>query len=84
MKKVYEIDTWRTNEQANKLNAIAKEAAKKYNGKKFMVSIGEWGVTTYLVFSESKEEAKTLAIAEHGKTTEKIKVRDVTNCKKYQ
>lgn len=49
-----------------------------------MVTFGEWGTTTYLVFTESKEEAKAIAIAEYGKEEKKIKVRNVTNCKKYQ
>ena len=86
MKRVYELDTWRGNEELNKK---AIEAAKKYSGRKFTVSIGEWGVKTFLVFAESKEEAKKLAIAEYDGTAkgwhdERIKVREVTNCKKYQ
>lgn len=84
MKNVYEIDTWRGNEE---LNRVAIEAARNYKGKKFTVAIGEWGTKTYLVFAESKEEAKKLAIAEYdGKANneKKIKVREVTNCKKYQ
>lgn len=84
MKKVYEIDTWRGN---GELNRRAIEAAKNYKGKKFTVAIGEWGTKTYLVFAESKEEAKRVALTEYdGKAMndKKIMVREVTNCKKYQ
>jgi len=56
---------------------------KKHEGKKFTVSIGDWGVKTYLVFAESKDEAKDIAIAETNREG-KTKVREVTNCKKYQ
>lgn len=76
MKRIYEIDTWRGRDD---LNRAAIKAAKAYSGKKFTVSVGEWGVTTYLVFADSKEEAAAM-INSDGKPT---KVRDVTNCKKY-
>lgn len=75
MKRVYEMDTWRGRED---LNRKAIKAAKAYTGKKFTVSIGEWGVTTYLVFADSKEEAASMVEGEGKK-----KVREVTNCKKY-
>lgn len=80
MKRVYEIDTWRVDEKAKALNNIAIAAARQYNGRKWIVSDGEWGVKTYMVLAESKEEAKSLAPTE----TDKIKVREVTNCKKYK
>lgn len=79
MKRVYKMDTWRG---LDELNRVAIEAAKEYTGRKFTVSIGEWGVETYLVFADSKEEAKAAAIAENG-GGDKIKVREVTNAKKY-
>lgn len=75
MKRIYEMDTWRGRDD---LNRAAIKAAKEYNGKKFTVSIGEWGVTTYLVFADSKEEAANMVEGEGKK-----KVREVTNCKKY-
>lgn len=81
MQKVYEMDTWRGRED---LNRIAIEAAKAHTGRKYTVAIGEWGVSTYLVFADTKEEAKALAIAVHDGATEKVKVREVTTCKKYQ
>ena len=85
MKKVYEIDTWRGNKE---LNGIAISAAKQYAGRKFTVAIGEWGVTTYLVFAESKEEAKRMALEVYNGQSaefhdEKVKVREVTTFKKY-
>ena len=85
MKNVYEIDTWRGNKEMNK---IAIAAAKQHKGRKFTVAIGEWGATTFLVFAENKEEAKAIALEVYkgqsaGFHDEKIKVREVTNCKKY-
>ena len=83
MTRVYEIDTWRGRDD---LNRIAIAEAKKYSGKKYTVAIGEWGTKTYLVLAESKEEARKLALAEYDGTAHadnKIKVREVTNCKKY-
>lgn len=86
--KVYEIDTWRGRDELNKK---AIEAAKSYKGKKYTVTIGEWGVKTYLIFADSKEEAKDLALRENaGKPVtacnnpNKMQIREVTNCKKYK
>ena len=92
MKKVYELNTWSVSKEAEKLNSVAVAAAKQYSGKKFTVSIGEWTIKTYLVFAESKEEAKSFAFNEFNNNwnsddriqNDKIKVREVTNCKKYQ
>lgn len=83
MKKVYEISTWRTDSEAAEMNRAAIEAAKQYEGKKFTVAIGEWGTKTYLVFADSKEEAKALALNEYKGGANKVKARDVTNSKKY-
>lgn len=79
MQRVYEMDTWAYDEAKNEK---AIKAAKEYTGKKFVVSIGVWGVKTYLVFADTKEEAKSLALAENG-GGEKVQARDVTNAKKY-
>ena len=86
MQRVFEIDTWRGNKE---LNGTAIAAAKAYDGRKFTVAIGEWGVKTYLTFADSKEEAKALALAAYDGGAanwhdEKIQCREVTNCKKYQ
>lgn len=72
------MDTWRGTEKAIAMNKKAIAAAKAYHGRKFLVSVGEWGTETFLVFAESKEEA---AGAFEGQ--EKKKVREVTTCKKY-
>lgn len=85
MKLVYKMDTW---SGRNDLNQVAIEAAKQYSGRKFSVAIGEWGTTTYLVFADSKDDAREKALAEYdgsakGCHDERVKVREVTNCKKY-
>ena len=54
MKKVYEIDTWRGNDE---LNRRAIEAAKNYKGKKFTVAIGEWGTKTFPDFLSVKQKS---------------------------
>ena len=85
MASIYEMDTWYGRKE---LNEIALAAAKKYAGRKFTVAIGQWGVTTYLVFTDTKEEAKRLAIekfeAETKTKAEHVAARDVTSAKKYQ
>ena len=91
MKKVYEINTWSCSKEAERLNEVAIMAAKQYKGKKFTVAIGEWIIKTYLVFAENKEDARAFALNEFNNSelpiniqSNKIKVREVTNCKKYQ
>lgn len=84
MTNIYEVDTWRGNDELNK---VAIEAAKKYDGRKFTVAIGEWGTKTFLVFADSKDEARERALASYNggaNNAAKVKVREVTNCKKYQ
>ena len=87
MKAIYKMSTWSNSPEASAMNDAATKAAKAHVGKKFIVSIGEWGVTTYMVFAETKEEAKALAATEfekNGSKADKVKARDVTNAKKYQ
>lgn len=89
MKRVYEFSTWRTEGAYKALNHEAIEAGKKYAGKKFTVAVGQWGTISYLVFADTKEEAKTIALTEYHETgrraenDSKVTVRDVTNSKKY-
>ena len=89
MENIFEMFTWSNSPQAQKANKIAIEEGKKHNGNKFTVAVGEWGVRTYLVLTETKEQAKEIAIEYHKikyptNDTNKIKVRDVTSAKKYQ
>lgn len=79
MAKVYEFTTWRGGEEWEEKNRIAIAAAKKHEGRKFVVAVGEWGVRSFLVLADSKEEARA-AVDANGT----VKVRDVTGCKKYQ
>lgn len=89
---VYEIYTWRNDAKSKAANSIAVEAAKKHKGRKFTVAVGEWGTRTFLVFADSKDEAKSIALNMFDTSPgrcgsidrNKIKVREVTNCKKYQ
>lgn len=87
--KVFEFTTWQYGEEWKEAEQKAITAAKNHNGEKFTVAIGEWGSRTFLVLADSKEEAKALAIEYYNATSanalgdNKIKVRNVTNCKKY-
>lgn len=83
MKQVYEFSTWKDGEEWKEAERIAINAAKNHLGNKFVVAVGEWGVRTFLVLAENKETAKELLIATIG-NADKIKVRNVTNCKKYK
>ena len=80
--RVYEFSTWKTDDQSKRMEQIALTAAKNYNGQKFIVSIGEWGVRSFLVFAENKDEAKQIAI-EYSGINDRVRVRDVTNSKKW-
>lgn len=86
MTSIYEMDTWRGRDD---LNQRAIKAAKNYSGRKYTVSIGQWGTVTFLVFADSKEQAKKLALTEYSNGSynadnpEKVMTRDVTNSKKY-
>ena len=82
-KRVYEFSTWIPTDEWKEAERIAIEAGKNHSGNKFTVAVGEWGVRTFLVLADTKEEAKKLVLEVIGDTNEKIKVRDVTNCKKY-
>ena len=89
MIRVFEFSTWKNSESA-KAAAVAIANAKQDKGKKFTVAIGEWGVRTFLVLGATcKEEARAAAVEEFNKTPsdgwheERVKVRDVTNAKKY-
>lgn len=82
--RVYEFSTWNTNKEWKEAEAIAIEAGKNHSGNKFTVAVGEWGVRTFLVLADTKEEAKKLVLEVIGNVDDKIKVRDVTNCKKYK
>lgn len=81
--RVHEFTTWQIGKEWDAINQRAIESAKAYSGKKFTVSIGEWGTTSYLVFADTKEEAKAMALAECKSESKSIKVRDVTNTKKW-
>ena len=83
MKQVYEFSTWKDGEEWKEAERIAINAAKNHLGNKFVVAVGEWGVRTFLVLAANKETAKELLIATIG-NADKIKVRNVTNCKKYK
>ena len=90
MIRVYEFSTWKNSEREKAAAAVAIAAEKQDKGKKFTVAIGEWGVQTFLVLGASdKEEARAAAVEEFKKTPsdgwheERIKVRDVTDAKKY-
>ena len=88
MQTIFEQDTYGWHSNYREMNAISIQAAKQYHGKKFSVAIGEWGVRTFLVFSDSKESAKSDAIKElkqlyPTEDVENVKVRDVTSAKKY-
>lgn len=91
MAQVYEVYTWQNYSFSKERNEIATEAARNYDGRKYTVSIGEWGVRSFLVFADSKEQAKEEALKAFHESksgwyedTSKIKVREVTNCKKYK
>ena len=88
--KVFEFTTWQYGKEWEEAERKAITAAKNHNGEKFTVAIGEWGGRTFLVLADNKDEAKTLAInyynatgGNNGAHPEKVKVRNVTNCKKY-
>ena len=90
MIRVYEFSTWKNSEKEKAAAAVAIAAAKQDKGKKFTVAIGEWGVRAFLVLGASdKEEARAAAVEEFKKAPsdgwheERIKVRDVTDAKKY-
>lgn len=89
MTRVHEYTTWMDSEEWKAKNAAAVAAGKAYKGTKFSVGIGAWGTRTFLVFAETKEEAKALALeafqasGHQGYDTSKIICRNVTNCKKY-
>lgn len=85
---VFEMDTWSTSPRAKAMNSRAIDAAKKHPGNKYVVSVGEWGVRTYLVLAATKEQAKADAIRTHKELypdtdTSRTQTRDVTNSKKY-
>lgn len=89
MKRVYEFSTWLSSPEWKEAERKAIEAAKQHDGEKFTVAIGEWGVRTFLVLTDTKEEAKELAV-DYFKSTngnpealKKIRVKNVTNAKKY-
>jgi hypothetical protein len=87
--KVFEFTTWQYGKEWEEAEQKAITAAKNHKGEKFTVVIGEWGGRTFLVLADSKEEAKALAIEYYNATNkkeepaDKVKVRNVTNCKKY-
>lgn len=89
MKKVYEFTTWKTGEDWEKMNREAVAAGKAYKGTKFTVGIGNWGTRSFLVFAETKEEAKEMALNAFYESgyqnydAKKICCRNVTNSKKY-
>lgn len=89
MTRVYEYTTWMDSEEWKAKNTAALAAGKAYKGTKFSVGIGTWGTRTFLVFAETKEEAKALALeafrasGHQNYDTSKINCRNVTNCKKY-
>ena len=89
MTRVYEYTTWMNSEDWKAKNAAAIAAGKAYKGTKFSVGIGTWGTRTFLVFAETKEEAKALALeafrasSQKNYDTSKINCRNVMNCKKY-
>lgn len=88
--KVFEFTTWQYGKEWEEAERKAIAAAKNHKGEKFTVAIGEWGSRTFLVLADSKEEAKALAIEYYNATNkteepaDKVKVRNVTNCKKYK
>lgn len=84
MKRVYEFSTWKASEEWKEAERIAIETAKNHNGNKFIVTVGEWGTRSFMVLTDTKESAKKLVIDLIENTSEKLKVRDVTNCKKYK
>lgn len=88
--RVYEFTTWLDGDEWKEANNTAVAAGKAFAGNKFVVAIGEWGVRTFLVLgANDKNEARSAAIekfaenASSGCHEERIKVRDVTNAKKY-
>ena len=90
MIRVYEFSTWKNSEEARLANNAAVSAAKEFFGKKYTVAIGEWGTRTFLVLgANDKNEARSAALEKFrenpsgGWHEERIKVRDVTNAKKY-
>ncbi|MDD2429983.1 MAG: hypothetical protein PHQ85_10465 [Eubacteriales bacterium] len=85
MLQVHELSTsLRTNEWVQQ-NASAIAAGKAFSGKKWTVSIGEWGTRTFLVLgAENKEEAKSSAMRAAGGAKLRAAVRNVSTYKKYQ
>ena len=85
--KVYEFSTWKTGEDWTKQNKKVLEVGKRWIGEKWAVSIGEWGVRSFLVLdAKTKEEARGAAIEEYiksGKQANQVKVRNVTMSAKY-
>ena len=80
--RVYEFSTWKNSPEWKEAEQRAITVAKNHEGKKFVVAVGDWGVRSFLVLAETKEEAKKLATEFCG-SSDKVKVRDVTTAKKY-
>lgn len=83
MSGIYEFSTWNSSPDWKAKEQAAITAAKSYQGLKWVVAQGEWGVRTFLVFAESKEEAREMVQRLTGDNSTKTKVKNVTSCKKY-
>ena len=83
MKEIFEFSTWQTSPEWKAKEEAAIKAAKEHKGAKWIVAQGEWGVRTFLVLAESKEEARTMVWDFTNDNETKTKVRNVTNSKKY-
>ena len=81
--KIYEFSTWQGSPEWKAKEEVAINAAKAYKGGKWVVNIGEWGTRTFLIFAETKDEAKMVARNFIGDNTAKATARNVTNAKKY-
>ena len=93
MTKVLEFTTWQGGLDWDAKNANAINEGKQFQGQKWTVAIGQWGVRSFLVLGAAdKAEAKQLAQDAANQTQRgaleacgaaKITARDVTNGKKY-
>lgn len=83
MQDVFEFSTWQSSPERKAKEEAAIKAAKAHEENKWVVAQGEWGVRTFLVFAETKDEARMKVYDFTDDYTTKTKVRNVTNAKKY-
>ena len=87
MKDIFEFSTWKSSPEWKAKEEAAIKTAKAYNGNKWIVNYGDWncgGVRTFLVFAETKDEARMKVWFFTDDYTIRTSVRNVTNAKKYK